>query len=345
MIWWQLAETFVRTFLIFFIALNLVPLLIWMERRVLAGFQIRVGPNRVGPLGLLQPIADATKLMMKEDITPDGVDKPVYYLAPVLALVPAVMALGVIPFGPSGWTRISDLDHSLLYSLAISGLSVYAVAMAGWASNNKYSLLGGLRASSQMISYELGMGFAIIAVALASGSLSLVKIVELQAQNGWNIIGGGNWFLLPSMLIACLTYYTCGVAETNRAPFDLAEAESELTAGFHTEYSSFKFAMFFLSEYVNMLIIAALTATLFLGGWSGPFINGADGYSIGESLLGVAYFLAKIFAMIFVYIWLRASLPRFRYDQLMSFGWKFLLPLGLFNIFLVALAIAFNGWK
>jgi NADH-quinone oxidoreductase subunit H len=345
MFWWDLALTFVRTFLIFFIALNLVPGLIWMERRVLAEFQMRVGPNRVGPFGLLQPIADAVKLMMKEDITPAGVDKPVYYLAPVLALLPAVMALAVIPFGPANWAQISNLPNSLLYSLAISGLSVYAVAMAGWASNNKYSLLGGLRASAQMISYELGMGFAIIVILLGTGSTSLSEIVERQAQQGWNIIGGGNWFLIPSMLIACLTYFTCGVAETNRAPFDMAEAESELTAGFHTEYSSFKFAMFFLSEYVNMLIVAALATTLFLGGWSGPFINGSDGYQIGETLLGVAYFLIKVFFFIFVYIWLRASLPRFRYDQLMNFGWKFLVPLGLANIFLVAIAIMLNGWK
>jgi NADH-quinone oxidoreductase subunit H len=345
MFWWDLAFTVIRTFLIFFIALNLVPGLIWMERRVLAEFQMRVGPNRVGPFGLLQPIADAVKLMMKEDITPEGVDKPVYYLAPVLALLPAVMALAVIPFGPSDWTHISDMPNSLLYSLAISGLSVYAVAMAGWSSNNKYSLLGGLRASAQMISYELGMGLAIIVILLGTGSTSLSEIVHRQAEHGWNIIGGGNWFLIPSMLIACLTYFTCGVAETNRAPFDMAEAESELTAGFHTEYSSFKFAMFFLSEYVNMLIIASLATTLFLGGWSGPFVNAADGYSIGETLLGVAYFLAKVFFFIFVYIWLRASLPRFRYDQLMNFGWKFLVPLGLANIFFVCMAIMLNGWK
>lgn len=345
MIWWDLAFTFIRTFLIFFIALNLVPGLIWMERRVLAEFQMRVGPNRVGPFGLLQPIADAVKLMMKEDITPAGVDKPVYYLAPVLALLPAVMALAVIPFGPAKWAQIADLPNALLYSFAVSSISVYAVTFAGWSSNNKYSLMGGLRASAQMISYELGMGLALISLSLNTSSLSFTEIVKHQSEHGWNIIGGGNWFLIPSMIIACLTYFTCGVAETNRAPFDMAEAESELTAGFHTEYSSFKFAMFFLSEYVNMLIVAALATTLFLGGWSGPFINGADGYSIGETLLGVVYFLAKVFFFIFVYIWLRASLPRFRYDQLMNFGWKFLVPLGLVNIFLVAMAIMLNGWK
>ena len=353
MFWWNLAETLVRTIVIFAGAMTMVPVLIWMERKLVAVFQVRVGPNRVGPFGLLQPMADALKLMMKEDITPSGVDKPVYYLAPLLALIPAVLALGVIPFGPAPWARITDLYHSVLYSFAISGLSVYAVAMAGWASNNKYSLLGALRATAQMISYELPMGLAIIAALIAmGGTTSWAEIVERQAHGAfgildWNVFGNGNpWLILP-MLIACLTYFTCGIAETNRAPFDLAEAESELTAGFHTEYSSFKFAMFFMSEYVNMVIVSALATTLFLGGWSGPgVVQGANGaYGIVPTLLGIVYFLAKVFVFIFIYMWLRATLPRFRYDQLMNFGWKFLVPLGLANIFLVCMAIALNGWK
>jgi NADH-quinone oxidoreductase subunit H len=348
--WLDLVITVVRTIIIFAGAMTMVPVLIWLERKLVAGFQVRVGPNRVGPFGLLQPLADALKLMMKEDITPTGVDKPIYYLAPLCALLPAVMALGVIPWGPAPWARITNLDHSLLYSLAISGLSVYAVAMAGWASNNKYSLMGGLRAAAQMISYELGMGLAIIVILLGASTTSLVEIVERQAQGGWgifnwNVFGGGNPWLIIPMIIAALTYFTCGVAETNRAPFDMAEAESELTAGFHTEYSAFKFAIFFMAEYVNMVIVAALSATLFLGGWSGPGISAEGGYSVFETLLGIVYFLIKIFFFIFIYMWLRASLPRFRYDQLMNFGWKFLVPLGLLNIFLVAIAIMLNGWR
>lgn len=350
--WLQLVITVVRTIVIFAGAMTMVPVLIWLERKLVADFQVRVGPNRVGPFGLMQPLADALKLMMKEDITPSGVDKPVYYLAPLLALMPAVMALGVIPWGPAPWTRITNLNHSLLYSLAISGLSVYAVALAGWASNNKYSLMGGLRAAAQMISYELGMGMALVVMALATSSTSLTEIVEKQAQGGWgifhwNVFGGGNLWLIPSMIIAALTYFTCGIAETNRAPFDLAEAESELTAGFHTEYSSFKFAIFFMAEYVNMVIVSALATTLFLGGWAGPGVSpDANGvYGILPTLLGVVYFLVKVFFFIFIYMWLRASLPRFRYDQLMHFGWKFLLPLGLANIFFVSIAIALNGWK
>lgn len=333
----------VRVIVIFAGVMTMVPALIYLERKVVAMFQVRVGPNRTGPFGLLQPIADAVKLMMKEDITPAGADKFVYFLAPLLAIVPALLAAAVIPWGPLPWMKVTVLQHSVLFSLALSSLGVYAVALAGWSSNNKYSLMGGLRSASQMISYELGMGLSIVALVMVTGSLNLSEIVVKQHLGGWNIWHG----TLP---IAFLVYVTCGVAETNRAPFDLAEAESELVAGFHTEYSSFKFAMFFMAEYVNMVIISALATTLFLGGWSGPGVafdpkTGmiAGGWIFG--LLGVVYFLIKTFAFLFLYFWLRATLPRFRYDQLMHFGWKTLVPVSLGNIFVMGLYVALTrGW-
>jgi NADH-quinone oxidoreductase subunit H len=323
--------------------MTMVPALIYLERKVVAMFQVRVGPNRTGPFGLLQPIADAVKLMMKEDITPAGADKFVYFLAPLLAIVPALLAAAVIPWGPLPWMRVTELQHSVLYSLALSSLGVYAVALAGWSSNNKYSLMGGLRSASQMISYELGMGLSIVALVMVASSLNLADIVVKQHQTGWNIFHG-------TLFIAFLVYLTCGVAETNRAPFDLAEAESELVAGFHTEYSSFKFAMFFMAEYVNMVMISALATTMFLGGWSGPGVSFDDktgmiagGWIFG--FLGVIYFLIKVFAFIFLYFWLRATLPRFRYDQLMHFGWKTLVPVSLGNIFVMGLYVALSrGW-
>jgi NADH-quinone oxidoreductase subunit H len=280
------------------------------------------------------------------------VDKRIYYIAPLLSFVPALLGAAVIPFGPAEWTRVVDLKHSLLFSFALSSLSVYAVTLGGWSSNNKYSLLGALRAAAQMISYELGMGLALIAVVMTTSSLSLAEIVERQHLYGWNIWGGGNWFLLPFMLLAFWIYGISGVAETNRAPFDLAEAETELTAGFHTEYSAFKFAMFYMAEYVAMVIISSLVTTLFLGGWSGPGVSYAlnpatgrlaiDG-GIGMAILGVFWFLVKMFGFLFFYFWLRASLPRFRYDQLMNFGWKRLVPLGLANLFCIALIVAWRS--
>ena len=335
--------TVIRVVVVFAGVMTMVPALIYLERKVVAMFQVRVGPNRTGPFGLLQPIADAVKLMMKEDITPSGADKFVYFLAPLLAIIPALLAAAVIPWGPLSWMKITTFQHSVLYSLALSSLGVYAVALAGWASNNKYSLMGGMRSASQMISYELGMGLSIIALVMVTGSLNLSEIVVKQHFNGWNIFQG-------TLFLAFLIYVTCGVAETNRAPFDLAEAESELVAGFHTEYSSFKFAMFFMAEYVNMVIISALATTMFLGGWSGPGISFdpntgtvAGGWPV--AFLGVGYFLAKTFGFLFLYFWLRATLPRFRYDQLMHFGWKTLVPLSLANIFVLGLLTALrNGW-
>jgi NADH-quinone oxidoreductase subunit H len=333
----------VKVIVIFAGVMTMVPALIYLERKVVAMFQVRVGPNRVGPFGLLQPIADAVKLMMKEDITPAGADKFIYFLAPLLALVPALLAAAVIPFGPLEWTRITTLQHSVLYSLALSSLGVYAIALGGWSSNNKYSLMGALRSASQMISYELGMGLSIIALVMVSKSLDLSEIVVQQHLTGWNVFHG-------TLFIAFLVYMTCGIAETNRAPFDLAEAESELVAGFHTEYSSFKFAMFFMAEYVNMVMISALATTMFFGGWSGPGVNydPATGTLAGGwpfALLGVAYFIAKMFGFLFLYFWLRATLPRFRYDQLMNFGWKTLVPISLANIFVMGIYVAYtSGW-
>jgi NADH-quinone oxidoreductase subunit H len=331
----------VKVVVIFAGVMTMVPVLIWLERKIVADIQVRVGPNRVGPFGLLQPLADAVKLMMKEDIVPAGAEKVVYYLAPIMAMVPALMACAVIPFGPSPWTIIADLNHSLLYSLALSSLGVYAITMAGWSSNNKYSLMGALRSSAQMISYELGMGLAIIALLMVTQSLSLRQIVADQHLYGWNI------WRAPTVFIAFLVYIICGIAETNRAPFDLAEAESELVAGFHTEYSSFKFAMFFMAEYVNMVTISALSTTLFFGGWSGPGVvaDASGHYTLPAIALGVIYFIIKMFVFLFMYFWLRASLPRFRYDQLMHFGWKFLVPVSLANIFVMGIYYALhNGW-
>jgi NADH-quinone oxidoreductase subunit H len=300
----------------------------------------------------MQPLADALKLVMKEDITPAGVDKFIYFMAPMLAMVPALLAAAVIPFGPTWWTRITDLNHSVLYTFLLASLGVYAITLAGWASNNKYSLMGALRSAAQMISYELGMGLSLIVVVMLAGTFSLREIVEQQHLMGWNV------FRAPTMFIAFLIFFICGIAETNRAPFDMAEAETELVAGFHTEYSSFKFAMFFMAEYVNMVIFSAVAVTLFMGGWSGPgvsYVLQTDAVTNASSLvpagflgavpmalLGVFYFVAKVFFFLFVYMWIRASMPRFRYDQLMNFGWKRLVPISLANIFLMAMFIAWR---
>lgn len=334
----------IKAIVVFAGVMTMVPLLIWLERKVVADVQIRLGPNRLGPFGALQPLADAVKLMFKEDILPTGADKVLYFLAPLMAFVPAILAAAVIPFGPAPWAQIVDLNHAVLYSLALSSLSVYAVALAGWASNNKYSLMGALRSAAQMISYEIGMALSIIALLMVVGTMSFSEIVVQQHMGGWNI------FRAPTVFVAFLTFMVCGIAETNRAPFDLAEAETELVGGFHTEYSSFKFAIFYMAEYVHMVMFSALAATMFFGGWSGPGVNydpitGAVAGGIPFVILGMFWFLLKTSFFLFLYFWLRASLPRFRYDQLMAFGWKFLLPLGLLNILVMGLYFAFrNGW-
>jgi len=310
---------------VFGLMLLSVAYLTWLERKVISDFQVRLGPMRVGPHGLLQPIADGIKLMFKEDIIPQAADRTIYVLAPTLALIPAFISFAVIPFGDrvrlfgqSIDMVISDVNIGLLYLFGVASLGVYGIVLGGWASNNKYALLGGLRSAAQMISYELSMGLSVVGVLMLSQSLSLVRIVGAQSKA---------WFILLQP-IGFLIFLICAIAETNRAPFDLPEAETELVAGFHVEYSSMKFAMYFMAEYANMITVAALATTLFLGGWRGPFLP------------PVVWFLAKLYLVIFLFIWLRATLPRFRYDQLMQFGWKVLLPLALANIVITAAFVA-----
>jgi NADH-quinone oxidoreductase subunit H len=315
--------------------LMIVAYTVLAERRILAFIQGRLGPNRVGYGGLLQPFADLLKFILKEDIVPDKSTRFVYFLAPVLAIMTALMTMIVYPFGPTinlPWFGPSQLviarfDVALLYVLGVTSVGVYGIALAGWSSNNKYSLMGGLRASSQLISYELSLGLSLIGVVLLSGTLDLYAIVE--QQSGWNGLQWNIWRPDRFQFFGFLIYLISAIAETNRVPFDLPEAETELVAGFHTEYSAMKFALFFMAEYVNMLTVSMLATTLFLGGWNGP---GVASFPI----LGVFYFLAKVVFFLFLYIWLRGTLPRFRFDQLMNFGWKFLLPVAILNIIFTA---------
>jgi len=317
----------------FLVVMTLVAYTVLAERRVLGFIQGRLGPNRVGPGGFLQPLADLLKFIFKEDIVPDKSTRFIYFLAPIVATVAALMTMVVYPFGPEvslpvlGSFRlvIARFDVALLYVLGVTSVGVYGIALAGWSSNNKYSLMGGLRAASQMISYELALGLGLIGVVLQSGTLDLYSIVEQQAGHlgisGWNLIG-----VQP---LGFIIYLIAAIAETNRVPFDLPEAETELVAGFHTEYSAMKFALFFLAEYVNMFTVSMLATTLFLGGWNGPFVHQLP-------WLGVFYFLGKVSLFLFLYIWLRGTLPRFRFDQLMTFGWKYLVPAAIINIVLTA---------
>ena len=307
------------------------------ERRVLAFIQGRVGPNRVGYGGILQPFADFIKTMLKEDLVPDQSTKFVFLLAPMIAIITAIMAIIVYPFGPSITIPIINktiplviarFDVALLYVLGVTSVGVYGIALAGWSSNNKYSLMGGLRSSAQMISYELSLGLSLIGVILLAGTLDIYSIVE--QQSGWF---GMNWnvFYQP---VGFIVYLISAIAETNRVPFDLPEAETELVAGFHTEYSSIKFLLFFNAEYINMITVSMLATTLFLGGWNGPGVAQLP-------LLGVFYFAAKILFFLFIYIWLRGTLPRFRFDQLMDFGWKVLVPIAILNILVTATVMYF----
>jgi NADH-quinone oxidoreductase subunit H len=387
-----------KVVILLFVLLTALAYLTWFERKVVAHIQSRWGPYRVGPHGLLQPLADGVKFLFKEDVTPAGADKFAYFLAPFLAMALAITSIAVIPFGPTGLkifgqatpTGITNLNIGLLILFAITSMGVYGVALAGWASNSKYPLLGGLRSSAQMISYELALTMSVVGVILMAGTFNLSEIVTSQQgfQWGflprWNVIAGP----LPQVL-GFFLFFTAAVAETNRAPFDLAEAESELVAGFHTEYASFKFAMFFMAEYASMITVSCLATILFFGGWLSPFpqtslfawthyIPAAAFALAGLALVahGVRYltvfgrvvlpvlgvvliglgvlfglpgvidiaqgpfwFLLKIATFLFIYVWARGTLPRFRYDQLMNFGWKVLLPLSILNVVITSLAI------
>ena len=312
--------------------LQVLPLMIWGERKVAAHVQFRPGPNRVGPYGLIQPLADVVKLLFKEDVMPAGANRWVYFLAPALALVPSLVIFAVIPIGPT--FVVTDVNVGLLVFFAMSSMGVYVVTLAGWAGNNKYGLMGGLRASAQMISYELGMGLSVVGVVLLAGSLSLVDIV--QAQSGTILGLLPNWFVFFQP-IGFHAFFLAMFAETNRAPFDLPEAEAELVAGYHVEYSSMKFAAFFMGEYMNMVAIAAICVTLFLGGWHGPWLPASWG--------GPIWFLVKVGVLQFVFLLARWTFPRFRFVQLMAFGWKVLLPLTLANVLITAIVVAAReGW-
>lgn len=338
----------VKTAVILFILLTGIAYTTWLERKLIAHIQARWGPYLVGPHGLLQPAADGLKFILKEDIMPLEADKVIYWLAPFLGFVLAFFSIAVIPFGQDFtieghriWFQITDLNVGLLFVFAVTSLGVYSIALAGWSSNSKYPLLGGLRSSAQMISYELSLGLAVIGTLMAAGTLSLRGIVNTQG-GFWHIhgvnIGIPHWYIFVQPL-GFLVYFISAIAETNRVPFDLPEGETELVGGFHTEYSSMKFAMFFMSEYANMITVSCLATILFFGGWHGPVF----GPQILRILLPVFWFVLKVFCFMFFYIWMRGTLPRFRYDQLMSFGWKFLLPLGLLNILLTGLFIAWHG--
>ena len=325
----------VKVLLVFAATMLTVLLMIYAERRISAFIQGRLGPNRVGPHGLLQPIADGIKFLMKEDIIPAGVDKPIYLLAPAMLLIPALMTFAVIPFGSDITLfgrniplQVADVNVGILYILALTSIGVYGLVLAGWASNSKYPLIGGLRSSAQLISYELTMGLAIVSIVLLSGSLRLNDIISQQQGHflSWNV------FKQP---LAFLIFLIAVYAETNRLPFDLTEAEQELVGGYHTEYSSMKFAMFYMAEYANMITAAALTVTLFFGGWDLPFLNETSMGMLGV-VLSVAAFILKTAFFLFLFIWVRWTFPRFRYDQLMNLGWKVMLPLALFNIFITA---------
>ena len=330
----------------FAVLMNVAPIMVWVERRGSALIQDRLGPNRVGPLGLFQSLADAVKFLFKEDLTPSEVDKPLYYLAPALAIVPALTTYAVLPFGPevqiNGETvklLVADVDTGALLFLALASLGVYSLVMAGYSSNNKYSLLGSVRATAQMISYELALTLSVVAVLIPVGTLRLDDVVVYQQQGTW--LGFlPHWNVFPQC-IGFLVFLVASFAETNRLPFDLPEAESELVAGFHTEYSSMKFALFFMGEYMSMATLSALGATLFFGGWHFPGIDYTGHWAI-VAAKGFTVLLAKIVAFLLLFVWVRWTFPRFRFDQLLRLGWKVLLPLAIANLIFVA-ALTIGG--
>ena len=340
-LFWSLVKVVVVTVVL----LVGVAYTVLLERKLVGRIQNRWGPSRVGPFGLLQTLVDGAKLFFKEDLTPAEVYKPVYLLAPIIALGCALTSIAVVPFGAPGvgphgvdLFDISNVNIGLLVILGVTSISVYGVALAGWSSNNKYSLLGSLRSSAQMISYELALGLSLVGVVMRAGSLNLRDIVEQQATHGiasWNIFGG-------LQFLAFFIYLMAAYAETNRAPFDLPEAESELTGGYHTEYSSMKFAMFFMAEYANMITVSCVATLLFLGGWTSPFGATSWGGAWAHALVPLFWFALKVFFFLFLYIWVRGTLPRFRYDQLMNFGWRVLMPLAILNIVGTSLWLAYR---
>ncbi|MGD0938501.1 MAG: NADH-quinone oxidoreductase subunit NuoH [Terracidiphilus sp.] len=344
---WSLLKVAVVTV----VMLMAVAYTVLLERKLVGRIQNRWGPSRVGPFGLLQPLVDGAKSFLKEDIIPTGVYRPLYLLAPIIALGCALISIAVVPFGetnvgPGGLVKpgelnlfqISDVNIGLLVILGVTSISVYGIALAGWSSNSKYSLLGALRSSAQMVSYELALGLSLVGVVLRAGSLNLRVIVEQQAANGigsWNLFGG-------MQFVAFFIYLMAAYAETNRSPFDLPEAESELTGGYHTEYSSMKFAMFFMAEYANMITVGCVATLLFLGGWTSPLgdlIPPPQNIFV-HALFPIFWFVLKVFAFLFLYVWVRGTLPRFRYDQLMNFGWRWLMPLAILNIVATSLWLA-----
>jgi NADH-quinone oxidoreductase subunit H len=334
------------------ITLMAVAYTVLLERKVLGRIQNRWGPSRVGPFGLLQPLADGIKLFLKEDLMPIASERPLFIIAPIIALTCALISIAVVPFG--GMQRVTvngvgvemfnvaDLNIGLLVILGITSIGVYGIALSGWSSNNKFALLGSLRATSQMISYELALGLSLVGVVLRAQSLSLRDIVNSQSAHGmlsWNVFGGFQF-------VAFFIYLMAAYAETNRAPFDLPEAESELVAGYHTEYSSMKFAMFFMAEYANMITVSCVATLLFLGGASSPLghlLNDNFGGPVLTAIFPILWFVVKVLFFLLLYIWVRGTLPRFRYDQLMSFGWKFLLPVAMANIIITSLVIALRS--
>src|ERR1700735_5336214 len=337
-----------KVVVVLMITLMSVAYTVLLERKVLGRLQNRWGPSRVGPSGLAQPLVDGLKLFLKEDMMPLAVERPLFVIAPIIALGCALISIAVVPFGAVTLVhgvdlfQIANLNIGLLVILGVTSIGVYGVALSGWSSNSKYSLFGSLRSTAQMISYELALGLSLVGVVLRAQSLSLRDIVASQSAHGaisWNLFGGFQF-------IAFFIYLMAAYAETNRSPFDLSEAESELVAGYHTEYSSMKFAMFFMAEYANMITVSCVATLLFLGGASSPFGHLFDHVAsgiVGTALFSIFWFVAKVFSSLLLYIWVRGTLPRFRYDQLMAFGWKFLLPVAMVNILATALALTYHG--
>ena len=334
----------IKTVIALFVLLTAVAYSVWLERKVVGHIQNRWGPQRVGPFGLLQPLADGIKFLFKEDLTPPHVYKPLYIAAPMIAVTMALTSIALIPVGETVDLRglriplqITDVNIGLLIILGVTSIGVYGVALAGWSSNSKYSLLGGLRASAQMVSYEISLGLSLVGVLIMAGSFSLRAIVDAQKGFFWGFIP--NWNLFHGQEVAFFVYLMSAFAETNRVPFDLPEAETELVAGYHTEYSAMKFAMFFMAEYANMITVSCLATLLFLGGWIGPLF----GPPLLRAILPVLWFFLKVLAFMFLYIWVRGTLPRFRYDQLMGFAWKFLFPLAIANLVVTGLIVALRA--